>query len=121
MYWLSDIGDRARPFRSRGPESGDQPDRLVVDRIGSAHGLGQRLVPVADHTDSDTDPDQVSKLLTNLQDTGSANVGTADLSGFNTGAIKLTIRRFREFNQTIGLAEGTVRTEVVKEIALNLQ
>lgn len=74
-----------------------------------------------DGSDSDTDPDQVSKLLTNLPDTGSANVGTADLSGFNTGAIKLTIRRFREFNQTIGLAEGTVRTEVVREIALNLQ
>lgn len=91
--------------------NGDASTRVDLE----IQGLGP------DGDDDDTDPDTVTESINRLPDTGTAAVAASDLSGFNAGAITLTIRRYREFNQTLGLASGTVRTSIVKVVPLVLQ
>ena len=91
----------------------------------SINGFSQTWAPSGD-SDVKVDieifgPDGVVGRLTNLADDGSINISNSDLASLDTGDIRVVIRRFKEFDQEIGFAEGQVRLEIVKGANLNLE
>lgn len=70
--------------------------------------------------DDDTLPDAYFTSLSNLSDSGSANIGAADLQGFLAGEITVSVVRYREVTQTLGFSAGSVRVEVVASTSLTL-
>ncbi len=63
---------------------------------------------------------QTSVSLADVPDTGTATVGTTQLSSFTVGSITATLTRQRTVSQSLGFSSGTVRLKIVREIPLTL-
>jgi hypothetical protein len=114
-------------FTATGPAEGDTVSASGFDVTWSPSGAADTKVQInlsgigPDGNDQDTAPDLAFQTFGDLADDGSATISTNDLSPFIAGTMTLTIRRYSDFEQSIGFANGEVRTEIVKTVTLTLQ